>query len=182
VMEIVGLFLVGMVMQRRRLFADAGNHRGAWLLVAVGSGLLWALAAWLPGQLSAPSEAQRQTSEWLWGQAAQVPAMACHVSLFVVAWHSALRPLIAWLAPAGRMTLTLYIAQSVIGAPLFYGYGLGLWDRIDNGVALAGGVVAFALQALFAWLWFTRYRYGPLEWLWRAATLGDRTVPMRLCA
>lgn len=182
VMEIVGLFLVGMVMQRRQLFADAGSHRGAWLIVAVGSGVLWALAAWLPGQFPAPSEAQSQTSEWLWGQAAQVPAMACHVSLFVVVWHTALRSLIAWLAPVGRMTLTLYFGQSVIGAPLFYGYGLGLWDKMDNAVALAGGVVAFALQALFARLSFTRLRYGPLELLWRAATLRTATVPMRLTA
>lgn len=183
VMEIVGLFLVGIVLQRRRLLADAGLHRALWLGVAVVTGLAWAIAAfWLPGQLPPASEAQRQTSEWLLGQAASVPATFFHISAFSVLWHAGLRPLLGWLAAPGRMTLTLYIAQSVIGAPLFYGYGLGLWDKVDNGTALAWGVAAFALQALFAAWCFTRYRYGPLEWLWRAATLGDRTVPMRLPA
>jgi uncharacterized protein len=182
VMEIVGLFLVGIVLQRRRLLADAGERRVLWLAVALTSGALWALAAWLPGQLAPPAEAQRQTTEWLLGQAGSLPATFFHVSLFVVLWHSGFRPLLGWLAAPGRMTLTLYISQSVIGAALFYGYGLGLGDRIGNGAALAGGVVAFALQALFAHWWFTRYRYGPLEWIWRAATLRSSAVPMRLSA
>jgi uncharacterized protein len=37
----------------------------------------------------------------------------------------------------------------------------------------------FALQCAFAHAWLKRYSYGPLEWLWRAATLRTLQVPMR---
>ncbi|MXO70735.1 DUF418 domain-containing protein [Alteraurantiacibacter buctensis] len=181
VTEIVGLFLLGMVLQRRHLLAEADQHRKLWLGVAVVSGALWALAAlWLPGQLPAASEAQRQTTDWLLAHAANLPATAFHVSAFVSLWHMGLRPLLAWLAAPGRMTLTLYCGQSFLFAPLFYGYGLGLWDDMSNGAALAWGVLAWGAQALLAAWWFTRHRYGPLEWLWRAGTLGTASVPMRL--
>ena len=179
VIEIVGLFLVGMVLQRRRLLADAERHLRLWLGVALASAALLALGWWLPTLIGPVSDAQRQTTDWLVAYGTNLPATFLHVSLFVLLWHSGLRALLAWLAAPGRMTLTLYIGQSVVGAALFYGYGLGLWDRVDNGTALAGGLVAFALQAVGAHLWFRYFRYGPLEWLWRAGTLGTWQVPMR---
>jgi len=177
VMEIVGLFFVGIVLHRRRLFADAERHRGMWLAVAGVSALLWLLASAAPATFG--SEAQRQSADWLLGQARSLPAMAFQVAVFVLLWHSPLRRLLATLVPAGRMTLTLYVGQSLVGAPLFYGYGLGLWNRISNAEAVLWGVAAFALQlALAAW-WFRHFRYGPLEWLWRAATRTTLAVPFR---
>ena len=72
-------------------------------------------------------------------------------------------------APAGRMALTIYIAQSVIGTTFFYGYGLGWWG-MARAWQLVFVVVAFAALLAFAHVWLSRFRYGPLEWLWRAAT------------
>ena len=180
VMEIAGLFLVGVVLHRRRLFADAAEKRGTWLAIAGLSGALWVLALVAGPQLTGgSSEAQAQTTEWLLGQARNVPAMAFQVAVFVLAWSTPLRKLQALLKPAGRMTLTLYVGQSVIGAPLFYGYGLGLWDELSNAEVVLWGLAAFAAQlALAAW-WFRHFRYGPLEWLWRGATRTDFSIPFR---
>jgi uncharacterized protein len=185
VVEIAGLFLVGMVLQRRALFAEAAAHRGLWLGIAAGSGLLWLAVSQLeplvlpPAPEAGGAPMQRQSIEWLTGQWRALSAMAFQVALFVLAWHTPLRRGLAALVPAGKMTLTLYVGQSVVAALLLYGYGLGLYDDLSSAEMVLGGIAAFALQlALAAW-WFRRFHYGPLEWLWRAGTRTTLAVPFR---
>lgn len=76
------------------------------------------------------------------------------------------------LAPLGRMAFTNYILQSVIFSLVFFGYGLGLFGKLGAFVTLLLGTSVFALQCAFSALWLRRYRYGPLEWLWRALMYG----------
>ncbi|HSG33159.1 MAG TPA: DUF418 domain-containing protein [Sphingomonadaceae bacterium] len=184
VMEIVGLFLIGMLLQRRRLFADAGARRGFWLVVGLAGALGWLAAQgmtqWIEANPLDPRQAQ--TGAWLLEQARGLPAMAFQVAVFVLVWHSPARLLLAWLAAPGRMTLTLYIGQSIVFAPLLYGYGFGWWDDLTNAEMVAIGVLTFALQAVLAALWFRAFRYGPLEWLWRAGTRTTLAVPLRRTA
>lgn len=178
VTEIAGLFLAGMVLHRRRLFLDAAQHRGTWLAIAAVSGVLWGLANAAPAAFG--TEAQRQSADWLLAQVRNLPAMAFQVAVFVLLWQSPVRRLLATLAPAGRMTLTLYIGQSILGVLLFYGYGLDLWDKVSNAEAVLWGIAAFAVQMAMAAWWFRRFRYGPLEWLWRAGTRTTLAVPLRI--
>lgn len=178
VTEIAGLFLAGMVLHRRRLFLDAAQHRGTWLAIAAVSGVLWGLANAAPAAFG--TEAQRQSADWLLAQVRNLPAMAFQVGVFVLLWQSPVRRLLATLAPAGRMTLTLYIGQSILGVLLFYGYGLDLWDKVSNAEAVLWGIAAFAVQMAMAAWWFRHFRYGPLEWLWRAGTRTTLAVPFRI--
>jgi len=62
---------------------------------------------------------------------------------------------------------------------LLYGYGLGWYDDFSHAEMVLAGLVAFALQAALAALWFRAFRYGPLEWAWRAATRTTLAVPFR---
>jgi uncharacterized protein len=80
--------------------------------------------------------------------------------------------LLGWAAPLGRMAFTNYLAQSLIFGWIFYGYGLGLFGRLGVASALAIGVAVYAGQALFSAWWLRRYRYGPVEWLWRTLMYG----------
>ena len=96
---------------------------------------------------------------------------------FVAAYYGGADRVLGVLAPAGRMTLTLYVAQSLVFVPVFYGYGLGLHASMSQVQALLLGLAAFAVQVLFAHLWFRRFHYGPLEWLWRAGTYLTLDVP-----
>ncbi len=82
--------------------------------------------------------------------------------------------------PPGRMTLTLYIGQSLVFVPVYYGFGLHLWDRITQPESLALALVAFAAQLVFATIWFRHFVYGPLEWVWRAGMKLSFDVPFRL--
>jgi uncharacterized protein len=83
------------------------------------------------------------------------------------------------LAPVGRMSLTIYVSQSLCGVPFFYGYGLHMYDKLSQAQALAIGVAFFTLQVLFAHWWLKRFHYGPLEWVWRAATYLTVKVPFK---
>ena len=185
VVEIAGLFLVGMLLQRRALFAAAGGRRGLWLAIAAAAGVLWLVVAQLeplvlpPAPEAGGAPMQRQSIEWLTGQWRALSAMAFQVAVFVLAWHSPLGRLLALLVPAGRMTLTLYVGQSLVAAALLYGYGLGLYDDLTSAEMVLWGAAAFAAQIALAALWFRAFRYGPLEWLWRVGTRTSLAVPFR---
>lgn len=77
------------------------------------------------------------------------------------------------LAVVGRMALTNYLMQSLICAVIFTGLGFGLlgdWQRVE----LYGVVIAiWVFQTWFSAFWLERYRFGPLEWVWRALTYGS---------
>lgn len=75
------------------------------------------------------------------------------------------------ITPYGRMGLTNYEMQGVIGSILFslWGFGafLGKWGATELFVL---GVVIYVLQAIFSKYWLKHFQYGPLEWLWRSGT------------
>jgi uncharacterized protein len=80
------------------------------------------------------------------------------------------RRLVNVFAPLGRMALTNYLMHSIVCVVLSYGFGLGLWWRIGAANAIAIAVAIIALQMpLSAW-WLSRYRFGPVEWIWRRFT------------
>ena len=74
------------------------------------------------------------------------------------------------LAPLGRMGLTTYIMQTMIGVLLFYGYGFNQLDVIGNSTTFAIGTVVFIIQVYFSKWWMKHFYYGPFEWAWRSAT------------
>nr|WP_253263999.1 DUF418 domain-containing protein [Geobacillus sp. BMUD] len=79
-----------------------------------------------------------------------------------------------WWQDVGKMSLTHYLAQSLVCTSLFYSYGLGWYGRTS---AWQETMLAFALYAVEVWVsrhWFTRFCCGPIEWLWRWGTYGAR--------
>jgi uncharacterized protein len=103
--------------------------------------------------------------------------MGTYVLLIVEAYQGFAGRAFRLLAPMGRMTLTFYVAQSLIWVPVFYGFGLGAWKSMPQATALGLGVGYLMVQALIATLWFRRFAYGPLEWLWRVGTYRTWAVP-----
>ena len=73
-------------------------------------------------------------------------------------------------AAVGRMALTNYIGQSIICTFLFYGHGLGWYNQFQRIELLYVVGAVWIFQIIFSILWLKRYRFGPLEWLWRSAT------------
>ena len=82
------------------------------------------------------------------------------------------------LSSAGKCTLTCYITQTLVFTFLFFGWGLGLAQDMGPWPCLCAAVAVFLLQAWACRLWLSHFLYGPLEWLWRTATM-CRMQPFR---
>jgi uncharacterized protein len=182
-----------------RLLLGAGIGRGGWLLqpaayrrqwrcllvACLPAGLLLTafflaldealLPRWMFGLQGMPA---RMLSRFLRNAAYLLTGLG-YLSAFVLVW---LQP--RWqrrlqkLAPVGRMALTHYVAQTMMGVMLFYGVGIGLGPRWGVPGILAVFAVLFTLQVAASHWWLARYRFGPLEWLWRCLTYG-RLQPWR---
>lgn len=79
---------------------------------------------------------------------------------------------LTFFAPVGQMALTNYVAKSLIATTLFYGYGFGLYDQVLPTSMLILVLIIFVGQIVFSRFWLARYRFGPMEWLWRSLTYG----------
>ncbi|CAI49817.1 DUF418 domain protein [Natronomonas pharaonis DSM 2160] len=74
------------------------------------------------------------------------------------------------LAAVGRTAFSNYILQTVLATTLFYGHGVGWFGTLSR-IELLGVVVAiWAIQVPLSVAWLRRYRFGPIEWLWRTLT------------
>lgn len=91
-------------------------------------------------------------------------------------WFASLR---RGLAAVGRMALTNYLLQSVFGLILFRDFGFGLWNELARHELYYVVAGEWIVSIWFSVWWLRRYRFGPLEWLWRSLSYG-RAQPMRL--
>jgi uncharacterized protein len=178
-LQVLGLFLVGLVLGRSGFFADPARFgRGRALALAAGVAALIALYFLRAATDGQPLPWVQTVDAILRGWQA-LAAMAVSVLLFVLAWQVGLSNILRLLVPAGRMTLTLYVAQSLLFVPFFYGFGLGEYATIGQGRSVALGIASFAAMVAFAALWFRYFHYGPLEWLWRCGTRTTFKIPFR---
>ena len=82
--------------------------------------------------------------------------------------------LVAWMKPAGQLSLTVYISQSVITSLIFGPWGLGLFQELETwSILLIAFAIWIALVA-FSTLWLKQFRQGPLEWLMHKLTSSKR--------
>lgn len=149
----LALFLLGAWIWRSGVLRAIGAHRRL-LLALAATGLAGGSALALAGA----------------GNAATI-LLALAFSAGVVASRMAV---LRVFAPVGRMALSNYIAQSLVFALVFFGYGLGQFGRHGPAATLAFGVLLFIAQTVASRWWLRRYRFGPLEWLWRALMYGRR--------
>ncbi|KIL45648.1 DUF418 domain-containing protein [Jeotgalibacillus soli] len=79
-----------------------------------------------------------------------------------------LRPI----AQVGRMSLTNYLMQSIIGTLIFYNYGLGLYGEVNLSTSVLLALGIFVIQVILSELWLAKYKRGPMETLWRRLSYG----------
>ncbi len=170
----VALFLLGALVWRSGILQQALSNRrlfkrAAWIGIVTGFGLPVALVA-------AAELGQVPMSGILLATDLSALALAFGYSAGIILISSGPRAqkLVAWAAPVGRMAFTNYLTQSVIFSFVFYGYGLGLFNRTGVAAALALGIAVYAMQAMVSAWWLRRHRFGPVEWVWRTAMYGTR--------
>jgi uncharacterized protein len=91
---------------------------------------------------------------------------------FVLLYQGRLHRALRHFAPVGRTALTCYVGQSLVGAAIYYGWGLGLIGRLPLTAAFFLGFAIFAGQLVISAIWLRHFRFGPLEWAWRSLTYG----------
>lgn len=174
--SILAMFLTGALIGKLGLYRNVSANRklfrGVFLVCApvgvIANAVLTPLHAATP---DFPPTAMWVVENGLYAVA--VPAMAfAYASGLVWLWSDGRQTVLRWLAPAGRMALTTYVSQTLVGIALFYGVGLGLRGHIGlvEGTLLA--IAIFGAQCAIAAVWLRWFRFGPIEWLWRRATYG----------
>ena len=88
------------------------------------------------------------------------------------------RSLIARLAAVGRTAFSNYILQTLIATTIFYGHGFGLFGSVERTGQAAIVLAVWLIQLAISPIWLRHFQFGPLEWVWRSLTYGQRQ-PMR---
>jgi uncharacterized protein len=180
---LLGLFLLGLYAGKRRIFQNMEAHIGFLRRV-----LIWGMAIGMPISLFhaisvTVSDRTDPRFFWLLGEAlntlggpAQSLAYAAGLTFLLRRewWRRWLR----FLAATGRMALSNYLLQSLICTTIFYSYGFGLFGSVGRAAGLGLAVAIYLAQAGLSVWWAARFRFGPMEWLWRTWTYGKRQ-PMR---
>ena len=173
VTQTAGLFMIGMLIGRGRIFPYSEKNIKLWIKVFIIAVIaffpIYGLIAILP--------------EFVSRDALLVPSILILKSLSNLAFTGILfagvilvyyltkfKNVLHQLAPYGRMSLTNYLSQSLIGSFLFYNWGLGLYKYTGITVCFLMGIGIFLIQFFFCHWWLRSHRHGPLEWLWKKST------------
>ena len=177
--DILGLFVLGLIVGRRRILQEPSLHRRG-LAIAAAAALAAATAGTLVGFVVEPESQVLSTLAWYGEDYGATLFYVSAIALAFTTWPRAaslLRPL----AAPGRIALTIYLMQSTVMTLLFTRYGLGLAEPTTTVWVLINLTFFFGVQIPFSRWWIARYRFGPAEWVWRSMTYGERQ-PMRIAA
>jgi uncharacterized protein len=173
--HVLSLFLLGFYAGRRGIFQESEKHIAFFRKLAV-----WGFFLGILGQTGLHYLYLRSLPSWMILLRPIASAMgALSLAAFYVAGLVLLRRrgpgerLLRPLAAVGRTALSNYLLQSIVCTAIFYNCGLRLYGRVGPAGALALAVAIYAGQVLLSSLWLRRYRFGPLEWLWRTLTYGE---------
>jgi uncharacterized protein len=176
--QTVGLFLLGMVVGRKGYFLYSNANEQLWLKTLAVSLLLFfpllGLYNMMPDYIESKAiETPLQVLLYAYKNMCFTAVLVCGVLLWF--YRSRRRHMLMRLAPYGKMSLTNYLWQSIMGPALFYHWGLelGLWMGITYSFFF--GIAFVLLQILFCTWWLKHFSHGPFESLWRKWTwIGKR--------
>jgi uncharacterized protein len=181
--NIMGLSQLGFLIARKEFFTNLERYRKTYSKVLISALVASVLLMWL-----GESIANLVTNQAAHTIVAQVLELYTNNALMftalfglIVLYYNfeAIARVLRLFSPCGRMTLTLYVGQAVLCVPIFFGFGLGAYAYLGQAWSLTLGVALWVLQVWFAHAWFKRHHYGPLEWIWRAATLLRTDIPFK---
>ncbi|MBL8744787.1 MAG: DUF418 domain-containing protein [Phycisphaerae bacterium] len=176
-----GYMLVGIALMRWGVFSGALSSRAyAWMMAVgyvIGFPIVYFGARW--SETTGFDFVFTFLTMWQGNYVGSAFVALGHIGALILLFRS---PATGWivrpLAATGRMALTNYLTQSLICALIFFGWGFGQWGRLTR-TELAGVVVGiWTVQILWSMWWLARFRFGPMEWLWRTLTYG-RAPEMR---
>jgi len=187
---VFAMFLLGLYVGRRRILHDIPQHlpfirRVCWWGLGVGLACMGAervLNATTGYEVFGDQQATllpQLFGDVLFAYGSTLLALGYAAGITLLAQHHRGRRLLAPLGAAGRLALTVYLSGSLMFGTLFYGFAFGYSFWLGPAAVTGCAVVFFAIQILFSVWWANRFRFGPMEWLWRGLTY-LKFPPMKL--
>ncbi len=171
--KVFGMFLFGYLIGRNKFYSNLDKYKNVFkkilfygIVIGIPANIAMVYSNW--GENWSTDINMLHTVSYAMGV---VPLALAYIAGIALYWirtdgQSKLR----LFAPLGRMALTNYIMQTVLGVIIFYNIGLGLGGYIGPSVFLPLALLIFTLQVIVSKLWLEYFHYGPLEWIWRILT------------
>ncbi len=173
VFQTASLFMFGMLAGRRYLFTDSVENKKFWKRILIYAAILFVplfIVKTYSGDWISSAAINRSFSTIVtsWSNMA---FMLVLVSGFVLLFnHKFFHRILNIFSSFGRMSLSNYIMQSIIGSFIYYGFGLGLYEYTGATYCLLIGIVLAVVQGYFSAWWIKKHNQGPLEIIWHKLT------------
>lgn len=180
--KVLGMFLLGFYAGRKMIYAQLENYVSLFI-----KSRRWGLIVGIPAALACTGfeifgkriPNPMGLAHTFFYAVSVVPLCMAYVSVVCLHWiNKKENSRIKFLAPMGRMALTNYLMQTIIGITLYYGVGFNLGGNIGPAYFIPIGLCVYALQIAYSNWWFKHFNYGPLEWIWRQLTYWKK-LPIR---
>jgi len=172
VFQTSALFMLGMLAGRKKLFVTSDTNTRFWVRTLVIATLAFIPLFILKNGLSSgiQSEAIRRPLETIITSWSNMAFMFMLVSGFVVGYAKLSGEFLDIFTPFGKMSLSNYMMQSILGSIIYYGFGLGLYKYTGATYCLLIGITLAVFQWFFCNWWLKTHQHGPLEGIWHRLT------------
>lgn len=170
-LQTAGLFLLGFYIGRKQLFIATEKNLRFWISALIIGAIMFAPLYQLKELIMKSDPLIRQTAGTAFDMWQKLAFTFVLIASFVLLYQrEGFAKRISGLQFYGRMSLTNYVSQSIIGAFIYFPFGLYLAPYCGYTVSLLIGFIVFLLQLQCCKWWLNRYKQGPLENLWHKWT------------
>ncbi|WP_061811422.1 DUF418 domain-containing protein [Rossellomorea vietnamensis] len=171
-LSILPMMMIGAGASKLQLLSKVRKHKKVWMITGGCTLLVGIIIKSLPLLIDS-NFAYSYIQDFLGGPFLSV-SYAIILSLLLLN-----EKMMKWSKPfasVGKMSLSNYLMQSIIGTLIFYSYGFGLYGEVTltTGTMLAVGI--YVIQVILSEIWLSKFQYGPVEKLWRVLSYGRRNV------
>jgi len=180
--KVLGMFLLGFWAGRKMIYSNLENFVSLFKKTRK-----WGFIIGIPASLAmAYFEIDSKVIPNTWGlldtffyAVGVVPLSLAYAAVICLHWIKRKeKSKLKVLAPVGRMALTNYLMQTILGITIYYGVGFGFGGNIGPVIFFPIAFGIYIIQILYSNLWFKYFNYGPFEWIWRQLTYGKR-LPLK---
>ena len=176
--KVLGMFLLGFYAGRKMIYANLENYVSVFkflrrwgFIIGIPTAIACTYFEFFEKHVPSPVGLAHTAFYAL----SVVPLSLAYVSVICLQWIKK-KGNSKWkiLAPLGRMALTNYLMQTILGIIIYYGVGFGFGGNIGPAIFIPISLGIYLLQIIYSNLWFKYFNYGPFEWIWRMLTYGKR--------
>ena len=175
--QVPALFMYGMLLGRMRYFEKSRASVRFWKRLLLCFSVVFVLLyvfkqRVVPCFIDQVSASFNTAFQVAFSSYLSFSMMCVLVAIFVLCWFHVQNGyrFQRWLILCGRMSLTNYITQSIMGCTIYAGYGLGLWNDVGATLSILIGVGIFFVQLWWSRVWLSHFKQGPLEFIWKKLT------------